>query len=197
MEFHTLVSPYLHVEISHQSANKRPHWTQHVEAQFLKFIPSPSRKITFCLCQGSVLGHPCWKNLYIQHFTACQIQEKLRKRENSKTDHNIEKVFSYFPGYNKLALCIQFSHSLIRDAIVLVFGDKFLLRIAFRGLGFPRNTCLSLRISFGLDPNLECVKVSSSTNLSKSFEASFKIKELPKRFSHISKFSRSLTFQIF
>ena len=45
---------------------------------------------------------------------------------------------------------------------------------------------------FGLDPNLECIKVSSSTNLSKSFDACFKMKELPKRFSEVSRFWTSL-----
>ena len=73
--------------------------------------------------------------------------------------------------------------SYLSEEVVMVFCDKFLLRIAFDGFFFPRNTHLSLRIFsffFGLDANLACVKVSSSTNHSKSFEASFKIKELPK-----------------
>ena len=45
---------------------------------------------------------------------------------------------------------------------------------------------------FGLDPNLECIKVSVSINLSKSFDACFKMKELPRRFSEVSKFWTSL-----
>ena len=89
-----IVSPHLHVEISHQSAYQRPYSTQHVEPLFWKFIPSLSSKTTFCFCQGSVLGHSYWKNWYIKHYVTCQIQEKLWKRETSKIDHNKEKVFS-------------------------------------------------------------------------------------------------------
>ena len=146
MELHTLVSPRLHFEISHQSANQRPHWTQHVEALFLKFIPSPSSKTTFCFCQGSVRDHPYW----IGGTDIYNITLRARFKRNSGKE-KIQRLTitkrRYFPGCNKLAVPIQFSNSL-RDAIVLVFGDKFLLRNAFRGLGFPRNTCLLLRIFF-------------------------------------------------
>ena len=131
----------------------------------LKFTTSPSSKTAFAFSRevyrALLTGRTDIYNITLRaRFKRNSGKEKLQRQ-------TITKV-RYFAGSNKLASRIQLSHSL-SEALVLVSCDKFLLRIAFRGFGFPRNKCLSVRFFFALDPNLECVKVSSSTNLSKSF----------------------------